>query len=548
MDWNALSELLLPDSQKTPAELEAQYPPRNLPEGAMVTRIAPSPTGFMHLGNLFGALTDERLAHRSGGVFYLRIEDTDAKREVAGGVETILSTFSRFGLAFDEGAGIDGERGDYGPYRQRQRAETYHVFAKELIRQGQAYPCFCTEEELEQMRSAQEAEKANFGYYGSYARCRNLTLEQIKEKLAAGQPYVLRFKSNGTGAEKIAHKDCIKGNLELTANDQDVVLLKSDGIPTYHFAHVVDDHLMRTTHVVRGEEWLATLPIHLELFQALGWQPPEYCHTAQLMKMENGGKRKLSKRKDPELALDFYLSEGYPVPSVKEYLLTLLNSNFEEWRIANPAAPVEEFPFSCEKMSVSGSLFDLDKLRDVSKNVIAAMSAEEVYSLLADWAREYDPDFYALLSADPDYARAILAIGRGGPKPRKDIALYSEFKPYMSLFYEELFARQDGFSEKVDPADAATILDRYTELYDPSLENDAWFAQVKELSAELGFSPDVKAYKKNPEAFKGHVGDVSGVLRVAVTGRTNSPDLCSVMKLLGKERVLRRISEARATL
>lgn len=399
MDYNALADLLFPglDEEAVIARIETAYPPRSLPEGAKVTRMAPSPTGFMHLGNLFGAIADERLAHQSGGVFYLRIEDTDQKREVPGAVETILRVFSDYELPFDEGASADGDNGAYGPYRQRQREGIYRAYAKRLVRQGKAYPCFCTEEELAAIREKQAAEKANFGYYGGWAVHRDTPFDEVKARIAAGEPFVLRFRSEGDPGRRTKFTDLVRGTMELPENDQDVVLLKSDGIPTYHFAHVVDDHLMGTTHVVRGEEWLATLPIHIQLFGAMGWKMPKYVHTAQLMKLDNGSKRKLSKRKDPELALDFYQRQGYCVAAVKEYLMTLLNSNFEDWRLANPDAPLEKFPFNTKKMGVSGALFDIEKLNDVSKNVISRMSAAEVADMLTAWAREFDPDFLSLI-------------------------------------------------------------------------------------------------------------------------------------------------------
>ncbi len=548
MDTQKLAELLFPDVTETPEELELRYPPRDLPEGAKVTRMAPSPTGFMHLGNLFGAVTDERLAHQSGGLFFLRIEDTDKKREVEGGVETIISVFKKFGLNFDEGALVDGELGNYGPYRQRQRAGIYHVFAKKLVLEGKAYPCFCTEEDLTEMRARQEAENANPGYYGKWAVHRDMELEDIEKELAAGKPWVLRFKSEGDPSKYIHLNDLVKGKIDMPENDQDIVLLKSDGIPTYHFAHVVDDHLMRTTHVVRGEEWLATWPVHVQLFAALGWKAPKYVHTAQLMKMDGGSKRKLSKRKDPELALDFYFAEGYPVPSVIEYLLTLLNSNFEEWRLANPKEPVQNFKFTTNKMSVSGSLFDLDKLRDVSRNVVAMLSTDEVWNYLSDWAKQYDPDFYALLAKDEAYAKAILSIGRGIPKPRKDIAVWSEFKDYMAFFYDELFIEGHEYPEAMSTEDVAAVLSQYQALYDEADDQTVWFNKIKDLSVSLGYAASPKEYKQNPEAFKGHVGDVSAVLRMAVTGRVNSPDMFTVMNILGKEKVTERLKKALAAL
>ena len=546
MDYNALADLLFPglDEEAAIAKIEADYPPRSLPEGAKVTRMAPSPTGFMHLGNLFGAIADERLAHQSGGVFYLRIEDTDQKREVPGAVETILKVFSDYELPFDEGATADGDNGAYGPYRQRQREGIYRAYAKRLVRQGKAYPCFCTEEELAAIREKQAAEKANFGYYGSWAVHRDTPLSEVESRVAAGEPFVLRFRSEGDPGRRTKFTDLVRGTMELPENDQDVVLRKSDGIPTYHFAHVVDDHLMGTTHVVRGEEWLATLPIHIQLFGAMGWKMPKYVHTAQLMKLENGNKRKLSKRKDPELALDFYQRQGYCVAAVKEYLMTLLNSNFEDWRLANPDAPLDKFPFNTKKMGVSGALFDIEKLGDVSKNVISRMSAAEVADRLTAWAREYDPDFCALLERDPAYTEAILSIGRGGKKPRKDIAVWSGAKEYLSFFFDELFTCDGAYPENVSAADAKRILDEYAAIYDPADDSGVWFDRIKALAERLGYAANMKDYKQNPSAYRGSVADVSMVLRVAVTGRQNSPDMYEIMRLLGRERVLRRLGSA----
>ena len=544
MDYNRLAELLFPDVTETPEEVEARYPERDLPEGAKVTRMGPSPTGFMHLGNLYGALVDERLAHQSGGVFFLRIEDTDKKREVEGGVQLILETFRNFGLPFDEGVTENGDKGKYGPYRQSQRAAIYHVFAKQLVQRGYAYPCFCTEEELAEMHAQQEANKENFGYYGKYAKYRDCELEEIERRIAAGESYVVRFRSPGSIENKVRHTDLVKGKLELTENDQDIVLLKSDGIPTHHFAPVVDDHLMHTTHVVRGEEWLATLPVHLQLFDVLGWKRPKYVHTAQLMKMDGGSKRKLSKRKDPELALSYYYQQGIPVPSVMEYLMTLLNSNFEEWRRANQTAPLDDFPFSTKKMSVSGSLFDMDKLHDVSKNVISRMSAEDVYDSVAKWSADNDPEFHELFVRDPEMTKQFLSIGRGGKKPRKDLALWSETKAYMDFMFDELFQPDySGMPERAK-ADAKAILTEYQDVYDAQDEMTVWFDKVKALAERHGFAPETKLYKKNPEQYKGPVGDISMVLRVAICGRTNAPDLYSVMQLMPTEKIKARLAAA----
>ncbi|MDD6200427.1 MAG: glutamate--tRNA ligase [Firmicutes bacterium] len=540
MDYQALAELLFPDVTDTPEMLEARYPARDLPEGAVVTRMAPSPTGFVHLGNLVMGLTAERMAHQSGGVLFLRVEDTDAKREVPGAVEVLINTLKHYGIQFDEGATIDGDSGNYGPYRQSTRAAIYHVYAKKLVSQGQAYPCFCTEEELTAMREKQEAAKETTGYYGAYAVWRDRPMEDIQAQLEAGHPWVLRFRSTGSIENQSKYDDLVKGKLTITENNVDHVLLKSDGIPTYHFAHAVDDHLMRTTHVVRGDEWMATLPFHIQLFKALGFRLPKYAHIGPLMKMDGTSKRKLSKRKDPELALTFYKAEGFPVKAVYEYIMTILNSNFEDWRRANPNADATAFPFSPKKLNPAGSLFDYAKLVDVSKNVISRMDAETVYSLLLEWAKEFDPDFGARLEADPDYAKRILAIGRGGRKPRKDLATWKEAKPYMGFFYDE-YLEAPVFDEKFSKATIRTVLEKFLASYDPADDSAVWFDKVKAITAEIGFTTDMKAYKADPDAFPGTVADVSTYLRQAVTGKTNSPDLYTVMQILGKDRTVARI-------
>lgn len=541
MDYQELADLLFPNVDKTPDDMEALYPQRQAKEGAVITRMAPSPTGFVHLGNLVMGLTAERMAHQSGGVLYLRIEDTDAKREVPGAVEVLIDALKKYDIMFDEGAVIDGDLGDYGPYRQRQRENIYHVYAKDLVSRGLAYPCFCTEEDLAKMHEEQEENKENYGYYGKYAVWRDRPIEDIIEKMNAGVPYVLRFRSTGSIDNKIKFTDLIKGNLELTENDIDHVLLKSDGIPTYHFAHAVDDHLMRTTHVVRDDSWLSTLPFHLQLFAALGFKPPKYLHIGPLMKMDGTSKRKLSKRKDPELAVTYYQAAGFPSEAVYEYLLTVLNSNFEDWRRANKELPASEFKFSYKKMNPAGSLFDQDKLADVSKNVISMFSADKVYSDVLDWAKEYDNDFANVLVGNEDTAKAFFAIGRGGKKPRKDIEKWSEVKDFSGYMFDEYYKPCFDYPENISADDAKAILSEYVKIYDPSDDNSVWFDKVKSICSPLGFSPDVKAYKADPDSFKGHVGDVSTVIRIAVTGRTNTPDLCTIMQLLGKERVLERI-------
>ncbi|MDD4773882.1 MAG: glutamate--tRNA ligase [Eubacteriales bacterium] len=543
MDFNELAELLYPHITTVPDDMEKRFPPRILPEGAKVTRIAPSPTGFMHLGNLFGAITDERLAHQSGGVFLLRIEDTDAKREVEGGVEKIIDAFTRFGLKFDEGATLDGDFGDYGPYRQSDRVEIYQTYAKQLVREGKAYPCFCTEKELEDIRLLQQEQKADYGYYGRWAVWRGADMDAIKAKLKDSVPFVLRFRSEGSIDNKYKFTDLIKGTVEITENDKDHIIIKSDGIPPYAFAHPVDDHLMRVTHVVRGEEWLPSLPFHLQLFKALGFRIPKYCHTAQLLKLDNGNKRKLSKRLDPELALEFYHAEGYPVPCVIEYLMTLLNSNFEEWRMANPFESIDKFKFTTNKMSVSGALFDLNKLTDVSKNTIARMSADEVFKGVTQWAEKYDVDFAERLNKDPDYAVRILSIGRGGTKPRKDFATWADVKPYVSLFYDDYYQTEDVYPGEFDRSDIKKALELFIETYDEADDSVQWFSKIKSIADTIGYAPETKLYKKNPDAYKGHVGDISMFIRIAVTGRLNSPDLYEVMHILGRHRTIERINK-----
>jgi len=527
------------------AELEEQYPPRQLREGAAVTRFAPSPTGFLHIGNLLPAFVDRVLASRTGGVFILRLEDTDKKREVENGAAGILEGMRGIGIAIDEGvigvsdqgAGVR-ETGAYGPYTQRRRREIYRTYAKQLVEQGLAYPCFCTAEDLDSLRGEQEREGVNKGYYGEWARCRDLDLGEQLRRIGAGEEFTLRLRSPGDESRRIVVNDLIRGKLELPEYAMDVVLLKADGIPTYHFAAAVDDHLMRITHVIRGDEWIASLPLHIQLSSLLGFRAPKYAHIAPMMKEdgETGGKRKLSKRKDPEAAAASLMAQGYPCEAVQEYLLTVLNSNFEDWRRANPGAPLADFPFSLKKLSASGALFDPQKLEDVSKNVISRMDAESVCEKALAWAKEYDPAFYALLADNPDYAAAMFGIDRGGKKPRKDIARWEQLREAFSYFYDCLFEPQRS------DLPAAGVLAAYA--YDPEEDKDAWFARVKALCEPLGYCPDVKAYKADPGAWKGHVGDVAGIIRLAVTGRANTPDLWAVMRVLGAERVNARMQAA----
>ena len=542
-----LAELLFPDVTKTPDDYEKQYPARNLKEGARVTRIAPSPTGYLHLGVLFTASVNYMTARATDGVFYFRLEDTDKKREVDGGAEDILAGLRQYGLTIDEGyEGAGKETGNYGPYRQSDRAVIYHTYAKSLLLQGLAYPCFCTAEELDATRKVQESQKKRTGYYAEYAKCRDLTPEQAIDRVRAGQPYVLRLRSPGDENHRIKFDDLIKGTIEMPENDQDIVLLKTDGTPTYHFAHAVDDHLMRTTHVIRGDEWIASVPIHLQLFRLLGFRAPKYAHVSPIMKEDDGGKRKLSKRKDPEAAVHFYTEQGYPADSVMEYLLTVANSDYEDWRRCHPDESRQMFPFNLKKMSVSGALFDLNKLNDVSKNIIAVMDAETVTEAVVTWAKENDENLYAKLTADIHKTCGIFAIDRGGNKPRKDIAKWSDVDEYARFFFEA--PTEFAWPENIEKQDIKAILEAYQSVYDPAEEKQEWFESIKQLCPSLGFCPETKEYKKDPDAYKGHAGDVSTVIRIAVTGRRNTPDLCSIMKLLGKETVTARLIAAANTL
>ena len=540
-----LANAMFPNITKTPADYEELYPQRQLAEGARVTRIAPSPTGYLHLGTFFTSMVNRMTADSTGGLFFFRLEDTDKKREVEGGADDILKGMNDFGLTIDEGFVAPGViSGDYGPYQQSKRAEIYHAYVKQLVEQNLAYPCFCSEETRQAAREQQEAAKDRTGYYGKYAICRNLTAEEALAKIEAGESYVVRLRSMGSESNRIKFDDMIKGTIEMPENDEDIVLLKSDGIPTYHFAHAVDDHLMRTTHVIRGDEWISSVPKHLQLFKTLGFKPPKYAHVSPIMVEDNGNKRKLSKRKDPQAAMHFYAQQGYPADSVLEYLLTIANSDYEDWRRANPTAARNTFKFNLKKMSVSGALFDLDKLNDVSKTTIARMDAETVTDKVIAWAEEYAPDFAALLKRDHAYTVAIFSIDRGNAKPRKDIAKWNEVPDYVSFFFPELYNNALELPEHISPADAAAVLSAYKGVYDASQDKDAWFATVKSICESLGFCPDVKQYKADPTAWKGHVGDVSTIIRIAITGRRNTPDLCSIMQTLGIDTVNSRLDAA----
>ena len=546
-NYEKLAELMFPNITKTPEDYEKIYPERGLSEGARVSRFAPSPTGFLHLGGLFASMV-ARLTTRAtdDGVFILRIEDTDKKREIEDGVSAIIQGLTDFGMEPDEGViGFNAERGDYGPYQQSHRKEVYQTIAKSLVIKGLAYPCFCSEDELTAIRAEQEtAGTAIQGYFGEWAKCRDLSFEEQQANIEAGKPFTVRLRSPGKPENRIKFEDLIKGKIEMPENIQDIVLLKTDGIPTYHFAHAVDDHFMRTTHVVRGDEWISSVPTHIQLFKACEYKVPKFAHISPIMKEDNGGKRKLSKRKDPEASVSFYTESGYPKESVIEYLLTIANSNFEDWRKTNKDAPQSAFPFNLKKMSASGALFDLNKLNDVSKNVISLMTAEEVYEKSLAWAKAFDEELYNLLSADEAFAKGILSIDRGTAKPRKDIAKWDEIKDYISYFYNENYTPDYTLPENVSKEDAAAVLEAYLNVFDAEDDKDTWFNKIKELCEPLGFTPNVKEYKKNPEAFKGHVGDVSTVIRIAITSRRNTPDLHSIIALLGNDEIKARLTKA----
>ena len=547
MDYKDLANLIFPES-KDISYYEEKYPKRNLKEGAIVTRFAPSPTGFVHIGGLYQSVIAKKLANQTDGVFFLRIEDTDQKREVENGVTGIVNALKDFAMEPDEGMISDTQsKGEYGPYKQSERKEIYQAYAKYLIEQGKAYPCFCTPEEVEEIRTKQEAAKIRPGYYGVWAKCRNITVEEAIEKIKNGEKYIIRFKSPGREDRKIKHHDAIKGNVDFPENDQDIVIIKADGLPTYHFAHVVDDHLMRTTHVIRGDEWLSSVPLHLQLFHELGFKAPKYAHIAPIMKNDNGNKRKLSKRKDQEAAVSYYEEEGIPEEAVKEYLLNIANSNFENWRRANKEKSIDEFELQLNKMSVSGALFDMVKLLDIGKTVISRYTAEKVYEEAKKWAKKHDEELNKILE-NKEYALKVFGIERGNKKPRKDIAKWSDVKENIEYMYDDIFySKQIEYPYQVinDKEKINRILELYIEkYYDDNDEKDTWFNKIKELAGEMGYAKEVKEFKENPEKYEAHVGDVSTVLRVALTGRTNTPDMYEIMKILGKERIKSRFEKA----
>ena len=548
MNYKELADLIFPNAKEI-SYYESKYPRRNLPEGAEVLRVAPSPTGNVHIGTIYQALIATKLTKQTDGVFFLRIEDTDQKREIEGGITQIINSLKEFDLEPDEGMINETEsKGEYGPYRQSLRKDIYQAYAKYMIELGKAYPCFATPEELEEIRAKQEAAKVRTGYYGVWAKYRNLSLEEMAEKIKAGVPYIVRFKSNGREDRKIKHKDIIKGNVEFPENDQDIVIIKSDGLPTYHFAHLVDDHLMGTTIVTRGDEWLSSVPLHLQLFQEIGFKAPRYAHTPTLLKNDDGNKRKISKRKDPEAAASYYQEQGIPSLAVKEYLMNIANSSFENWRRQNKEASIDDFDFQLNKMSVSGALFDMVKLNDVSKIVISRYTAQEVYNESIKWAQKYDNELVEMLS-NKEYSLKVLGIERGNVKPRKDIAKWSDVKENIIYMYDNKFMniKIDYPYQTINEREEINkILDLYIEkYYNENDDKQTWFDKIKELSGSLGYAKEVKEFKANPEMYKAHVGDVSTVLRVALTGRTNTPDMYEIMQVLGKESIIKRFEKAR---
>lgn len=542
MDNKEFANLIFPDI-KDISYYDEKYVKRDLTEGAYVTRFAPSPTGFSHIGGIFQAMIAQKLARQTGGKYIVRIEDTDQKREVENAAEQIMQTLKDFDLVPDESI-LNESESKYGPYKQSKRGEIYKAYAKSLIEKGLAYPCFCSSEDLDKIRKNQESAKERTGYYGKWTKCRNMPIDMAVEKIKAGEPYIIRFKSNGNPDKKIKHKDVIKGNIDLPENDQDVIIIKSDGLPTFHFAHAVDDHLMGVTLVNRSDEWIPSVPLHLQLFYTLGFKAPKYAHTAPMMKMDGESRRKLSKRKDPEANAGYYREIGVPKDAVKEYLMNIANSNFEMWRKQNPEKSMDEFPFDIKKMGVAGALFDMVKMLDVAKNVISRYSAEKVYEETLDWANEYDKELSEMLS-DKEYALKVLGIERGNKKPRKDIAKWSDVKYIISYMYDDKFEVSDekyDYQKITDEEEINKIVKTYLEkYYDENDDKDTWFNKLKDLSEEFGYCREVKEYKSNPEAYKGHVGDVSTAIRVKLTRRSQTPDLYEIMKIIGKERLLKRI-------
>lgn len=552
-DRKQLANLIFPDVTLTIKDLEAKYPKRNLPENAMVTRFAPSPTGFLHTGSLFTSLIAWKFAKQTNGVFYIRLEDTDTKREIEGSGESLLKELAKFNIINDEGYYGTYEHGNYGPYKQSERENLYRIVIKEMVENDLAYPCFCSAEDLAKLREKQEKDKIIPGYYGEYASCRYLSPKEAIAKIENGEPYIIRFKSQGNHNNKEHFSDLIRGELDLAQNDQDIVILKSDGLPTYHFAHLVDDHFMHSTHITRGEEWLSSAPIHIELFRAMGWEAPKYAHLPVIMKLDNGNRRKLSKRKDSEAAVSFFLQEGYPTEGFIEYLLTIANSNYEEWRKENPTASYDEFMLSFNKMSLDGALFDLDKVKFICKELISKMKTPEIVEASTKWAQAYSPELLTLINSNKEMYAQILSIERDQEKPRKDYAKYSDIYPAITFFYDEFYnaylrEKVLPWNENFSKEDIKLVLQTYINTINLDLDQESWFNTIKDLASSLGFAANVKDYKKNKEAYKGHVGDISEMIRIAVSTSKQSPNLYYVLKILGKDKVIERLEKAIATL
>lgn len=537
---NNLAELLFPNIDKEPDYYESKYPERNLKEGAMVTRFGPSPTGFVHMGSLFGSFCDSVFAKQSNGIFYLRIEDTDQKRSVENGIEGIFNDLDAFDIVPDESSKVGGE---YGPYIQSERTEIYQTYVKDLIKKGYAYPCFMTEEEIANIREEQEVNKTKIGIYGVYAADRDLTLDEVKEKLANNEEYVIRLKSPGDPKKEIEFIDCVKGKIKFPENDMDIVLLKKDGTPTYHLAHVIDDHLMHTTHVIRGDEWVSSVPLHVQLFEILGFERPEYVHTAAITKKEDGNIRKLSKRKDPEAKVSYYDEVGIPIDAVKLYLATILNSNFEEWYLQNSDKTISDFEFTFDKMAIGGTLFDLDKLNNISKTYFSRKSGEEVFNETLEWAKKHDEEYSKLLEENKEDMIKFLSIEKDTDRPRKDISKYSDVKEEFSYAIDELFEKENYSKLDSDKDYDISLMEKYVETLNLKQTNEEWFEGVKEFSVNNGYASNNKEFKKAPDAYKGHVGDVCEIFRIVITGRTKSPDLYSIMQILGVDKIKQRIEQ-----
>ena len=541
-----LANIMYPSVTKTISDYETIYPERNIDDKAVVSRFAPSPTGFVHMGSLLTVFVTNKAAKDTNGIFYLRIEDTDGKRTVES-IDGIVKDLKSFNIEIDEGAISDNDEvGNYGPYVQSKRIDIYNTFAKWLVENDYAYPCFCSEEDINEIRKVQESKKDRIGYYGKYAKCRFLSNEERAEKIKNGEKFVLRLKSTGDFNKKVVINDLVRGNIEYPENDIDHILIKSDGVPVYHFAHVVDDHLMRTTHVTRGEEWLPSTPLHIELFKKFGFKVPKYCHLGLVMKVdEEGVRRKLSKRKDPEAAVSYYHEKGIPVEAVKLYLMTIANSNFEGWMDSNPGKSIDEFKFDFKKMSKSGSLFDIEKLLNISRNYISRLTAKEVYENTLKWANEFDKEFYDLLTKYKDYSINIFNIEREQKKPRKDYEAYSSIKSQVWYMYDELFNDnlEYDFDKINNSEEIKNILNEYIKLYDENDDKDTWFNKIKEVADTLGYASDMKAYKENPDNYKGNVADIATVVRVVLTTSRVTPDLYAIMKLLGKDRIINRFNK-----